>query len=485
MRQQQQEEFSLEFQSALGNQQTSSNNNNNNDCFIETANCQQRTKQHHAFRGLDTNRKSSFNDNNRLFSGSAMIFDENDDDDDDKFNHNINSRYDEISKTIRAAGGVDCFMLGGINNLNHATSVQSLNMLPDSFSIETDSPRSLDHYYGFGQNYRQQFGGQHRRTSARAPEEQEQQEEEELLIKSSGSSSISCNQQRQQQQLYLNDQQYNNQYNGRNSNYVLQQQTLYDNNDNNQRIIGEPYCANTGQAAIMDNVLLPQVIVPIQDNNESIKPPMPPPARQSSKQSSTTTTTTAALMERGAFSNVEDNPTAMLNYKPVRHSRRHNQQQRYTTRAQKSNKMPITTTTTTTTTLNEQVEEEYEQEEEAESEIELTGSNGPGAIQSAVGRRAPRADIIDREASNVMTDQQSSATELDKWSDSEADAIVRGAKETAQMALSMYQFTKGEGDLNTTQDLFTQAELFAEEANELYKEVRCFSYKVSCLYQNY
>lgn len=46
------------------------------------------------------------------------------------------------------------------------------------------------------------------------------------------------------------------------------------------------------------------------------------------------------------------------------------------------------------------------------------------------------------------------------------------------MALSMYQFTRGEGDLNTTQDLFTQAELFAEEANELYKEVRCFSYKV-------
>lgn len=84
--------------------------------------------------------------------------------------------------------------------------------------------------------------------------------------------------------------------------------------------------------------------------------------------------------------------------------------------------------------------------------------------------------------SGSNADQQSSASgplEPDKWSDSDADAIVRGAKETAQMALSMYQFTKGEGDLNTTQDLFTQAELFAEEANELYKEVRCFSYKVS------
>lgn len=47
------------------------------------------------------------------------------------------------------------------------------------------------------------------------------------------------------------------------------------------------------------------------------------------------------------------------------------------------------------------------------------------------------------------------------------------------MAFSMYQFTKGEGNLGTTQDLFTQAEYFAEEANRLYKVVRQFSYQVS------
>lgn len=47
------------------------------------------------------------------------------------------------------------------------------------------------------------------------------------------------------------------------------------------------------------------------------------------------------------------------------------------------------------------------------------------------------------------------------------------------MAFAMYQFTKGEGRLNTTQDLFTQAEYFAEEANRLYKIVRQFSYQVS------
>lgn len=46
------------------------------------------------------------------------------------------------------------------------------------------------------------------------------------------------------------------------------------------------------------------------------------------------------------------------------------------------------------------------------------------------------------------------------------------------MAFSMYQFTRGEGVLKTTQDLFTQAEYFAEEANRLYKVIRQFSYQV-------
>lgn len=105
--------------------------------------------------------------------------------------------------------------------------------------------------------------------------------------------------------------------------------------------------------------------------------------------------------------------------------------------------------------------------------------------QRASSRPDDSADadsVLEGAGKTQASDQQSSGsanTDADKWSDSDADAIVRGARETAQMALSMYQFTRGEGDLNTTQDLFTQAELFAEEANELYKEVRCFSYKVS------
>lgn len=71
--------------------------------------------------------------------------------------------------------------------------------------------------------------------------------------------------------------------------------------------------------------------------------------------------------------------------------------------------------------------------------------------------------------------------ETDKWNSTTSDEnndIVKRAKNMSAMAFSMYQFTKGEGSLRTTQDLFTQAEYFAEEANRLYKVVRQFSYQV-------
>lgn len=74
----------------------------------------------------------------------------------------------------------------------------------------------------------------------------------------------------------------------------------------------------------------------------------------------------------------------------------------------------------------------------------------------------------------------------DKWSSSsevEDNDIVRKAKAMSTMAMSMFQFTKGEGELKTTQDLFTQAEFFADEANRLYKIVRHFTYQViDCSY---
>lgn len=81
-------------------------------------------------------------------------------------------------------------------------------------------------------------------------------------------------------------------------------------------------------------------------------------------------------------------------------------------------------------------------------------------------------------------EMKESATEMDaetdKWNGAseENNDIVKRAKSMSTMALSMYQFTKGEGTLRTTQDLFTQAEYFAEEANCLYKVVRMFSYQV-------
>ncbi|KAJ6646035.1 Alpha-catulin [Pseudolycoriella hygida] len=70
--------------------------------------------------------------------------------------------------------------------------------------------------------------------------------------------------------------------------------------------------------------------------------------------------------------------------------------------------------------------------------------------------------------------------ETDKWNgeSDENNDIVKRAKNMSSMAFSMYQFTKGDGTLKTTQDLFTQAEYFAEEANRLYKVARQFSYQV-------
>ena len=63
----------------------------------------------------------------------------------------------------------------------------------------------------------------------------------------------------------------------------------------------------------------------------------------------------------------------------------------------------------------------------------------------------------------------------------ENNDIVKRARNMSSMAFSMYQFTRGEGTLKTTQDLFTQAEYFAEEANRLYKVVRQFCYQVRLL----
>ena len=47
------------------------------------------------------------------------------------------------------------------------------------------------------------------------------------------------------------------------------------------------------------------------------------------------------------------------------------------------------------------------------------------------------------------------------------DAIISDLQAMSAMSYNMYLFTKGDGPLKTTHDLFTQAEFFAEQANKV------------------
>lgn len=56
--------------------------------------------------------------------------------------------------------------------------------------------------------------------------------------------------------------------------------------------------------------------------------------------------------------------------------------------------------------------------------------------------------------------------EVERWQDHDNE-ILKRAKNMSSMAFSMYLFTRGEGTLRTTQDLFTQAFYFVEEGTRL------------------
>ncbi|CAF3836301.1 unnamed protein product, partial [Rotaria magnacalcarata] len=56
--------------------------------------------------------------------------------------------------------------------------------------------------------------------------------------------------------------------------------------------------------------------------------------------------------------------------------------------------------------------------------------------------------------------------EAEKWDEPQSE-IAKRAKNMSSMAFSMYLFTRGEGTLRTTQDLFTQAYYFVEEGARL------------------
>ncbi|CAD5206296.1 unnamed protein product [Bursaphelenchus okinawaensis] len=68
--------------------------------------------------------------------------------------------------------------------------------------------------------------------------------------------------------------------------------------------------------------------------------------------------------------------------------------------------------------------------------------------------------------------------EAEKWDEYAENDIVKRAKAMSSMSYNMYLFTKGDGPLKTTHDLFTQAEFFAEQANKMYKTVREFAFEV-------
>lgn len=267
--------------------------------------------------------------------------------------------------------------------LAHASSVQSLSANEEQLSEATDSPHSLDHYYGFGANY-------HRHQHSSQP--------------------TTATFRRQQ--------------------------------------------ADRAQS----NLSFPPVVQPVQVESSMLlayrEPQLPvlaPPLQQHMECNLLSGYYNSRISQAGAAyvqSAAPNQQPLMVAGLDRRHLGESSSMAHQQPASVDYSQQPLAVTTPTRQPLNEQ-----QIVEESEVDTETAAGNN--------------------------TDQQSSTTEADKWSDSDADAIIRGAKETAQMAMSMYQFTKGEGDLNTTQDLFTQAELFAEEANELYKEVRCFSYKVS------
>ncbi|XP_054166847.1 alpha-catulin-like [Oppia nitens] len=98
---------------------------------------------------------------------------------------------------------------------------------------------------------------------------------------------------------------------------------------------------------------------------------------------------------------------------------------------------------------------------------------------NAAGNMSSRYSDEESKGKGQSSDTDMGTDVEGKASNAEDDNdIARKVKSMSTMATSMLQFTRGEGELKTTQDLFTQAEFFADEGNKLYKIVRHFSYQV-------
>lgn len=122
--------------------------------------------------------------------------------------------------------------------------------------------------------------------------------------------------------------------------------------------------------------------------------------------------------------------------------------------------------------ITSEMEAETEKWAEAQNAAALAASGGAGGSGGAAGAGSSCGG---GQVTGASAGANASPAGLDENND-----IVKRARNMSSMAFSMYQFTRGEGTLKTTQDLFTQAEYFAEEANRLYKVVRQFCYQVYC-----
>ena len=109
---------------------------------------------------------------------------------------------------------------------------------------------------------------------------------------------------------------------------------------------------------------------------------------------------------------------------------------------------------------------------------------GPGGAQDSMLMSEPRrhstAGVPGYNLGHGTSPYYSQRPEdiLNSYPDTENNDMVKRAKKMAQQANDMFAFTRGQGKVKTTQDLFTLAEYFAEECNVLYKVIRLFSYDV-------
>ncbi|XP_040563269.1 alpha-catulin [Lepeophtheirus salmonis] len=128
-------------------------------------------------------------------------------------------------------------------------------------------------------------------------------------------------------------------------------------------------------------------------------------------------------------------------------------------------------------------------------DIESRRHSSPGLVQhppqhTPYSMMGPHPPPIHHQSQQQQQQQQPPSTHyypsayrhpeefLNSFKDVEKNEIINRSKKMASITKCMFNFTRGEGKVKTTQDLFTQAEYFAEESNLLYKVIRIFSYDV-------